>query len=96
MVDDAFLPLRTTRGGGPGAIAGRDGQALAVTGAEVGAVVREAGAVHVRVFNPSDETTQVRIEGRQGWLVDLRGRPRHRSRAPSSSAPGSIATAALA
>ena len=46
-----------------------------MTGAEVSAVRREAGALEVRVFNPADRPTTVAVEGRSGWLVDLRGRP---------------------
>ena len=94
LVDDAFLPLLVTRGGnssGPPA-----GQALAVTGAEVSAVVREAGALHVRVFNPSDAPTTVTFEGRQGWLLDLRGRPLRSFEGSVELAPWQIATAALA
>jgi len=46
-----------------------------VTGAEVSAVVREGDGLVVRVFNPAAEAATVTIEGRRGWLVDLRGRP---------------------
>jgi hypothetical protein len=51
------------------------GSALAVEGAVVSAVVREGDALVVRVFNPTDEMTEVTVVGRRGWLVDLRGRP---------------------
>jgi hypothetical protein len=34
-----------------------------------------SGALEVRVWNPSADERDVRIEGRRGWLVDLRGRP---------------------
>ena len=76
IVDEAFLPLRVTRGGGSAATGPAVGQALGVTGAEVSAITREAGALHVRVFNPSPSATTVAIDGRQGWLLDLRGRPK--------------------
>jgi hypothetical protein len=46
-----------------------------VSGAEVSAVRREGATLVVRVFNPTDATTTVTVEGRSGWLVDLRGRP---------------------
>jgi alpha-mannosidase len=75
VVDDAFLPLQVTRGGGPGATGPLSGQALSVTGAEVSAVVREAGQLVVRVFNPRPVPTTVSIGDDVGWLVDLRGRP---------------------
>ncbi|HKY67827.1 MAG TPA: glycoside hydrolase family 38 C-terminal domain-containing protein, partial [Acidimicrobiales bacterium] len=51
------------------------GSALELAGAVVSAVVREGDGLVVRVFNPADAETTVRIPGRQGWLVDLRGRP---------------------
>ena len=95
VVDDAFLPLRVTRGGGSSATGAPTGQALSVTGAEVSAVVREAGALHVRVFNPRAEATTVAIEGRRGWLLDLRGRPLHAFEGAFELAPWQIATASL-
>ncbi len=30
--------------------------------------------LEVRVFNPTDQATTVRVGNRSGWLVDLRGR----------------------
>jgi mannosylglycerate hydrolase len=73
-VDEAFLPFEVTRSSGGGPLPDT-GTALSVTGAEVSAVRREAGHLVVRVFNPSDQATTVRIDGRRGWLVDLRGGP---------------------
>jgi alpha-mannosidase len=73
LADDAFLPLEVVRaGGGPRAASG---QTLSVTGAEVSSLRRVAGRLELRVFNPTDESTTVTIDGRNGWLVDLRGRP---------------------
>jgi len=93
VVDDAFLPLLvTSAGGGTGAA---DGQALSVSGAEVSAVVRVAGTLHVRVFNPTDAPTTVTIDGRRGWLVDLRGRPVEPFEGTFDLGPHAIATAAL-
>jgi alpha-mannosidase len=51
------------------------GSALTVDGAVVSAVVREGDALVVRLFNPTDEVSEVSLDGRRGWLVDLRGRP---------------------
>jgi alpha-mannosidase len=96
VADDAFLPLLVTRGGGDDAPGAPDGQALSVSGAEVSAVTREAGALHVRVFNPSAEATTVAIEGRHGWLLDLRGRPLEAFEGSFPLGPWQIATAALA
>ncbi|HEY5251513.1 MAG TPA: hypothetical protein VIJ09_07625 [Acidimicrobiales bacterium] len=73
MADDAFLtlePVHAPGGGGRPA----QGSALEIEGAEVSAVRRVAGLLEVRVFNPSDQVTTVRVGSRSGWLVDLRGR----------------------
>lgn len=94
LVDDAHLPLLVTRGNNGAQPAA--GQALSITGAEVSAVVREAGAIHVRVFNPGAAPTQVTIDGRRGWLLDLRGRPIRAFEGTFELAPWQIATAALA
>src|SRR5205823_7272809 len=74
LADDAFLPLEVAvaPGGGSRPPAGT---ALQVHGAEVSAVVRRGGALEMRVFNPTADETTVSLEGRRGWLVDLRGRP---------------------
>lgn len=96
VADDAFLPLMVTRGGGADAPAAPVGQALAVSGAEVSAITREAGALHVRLFNPSPEATTVSIEGHHGWLLDLRGRPLAAFEGRFALGPWQIATAALA
>jgi mannosylglycerate hydrolase len=74
LVDDADLPLRVIGSFGGGE-RGSTGSQLTIDGAEVSAVRREAGALEVRVFNPTDSPTVVAIEDRSGWLVDLRGRP---------------------
>lgn len=71
------------------------GSALGVEGAVVSAVVREGGALTVRVFNPRDEPAEVRIDGRRGWLVDLRGRPVTPFEGSFTLRPSGIATAAL-
>jgi hypothetical protein len=78
---DAFLvPLERARVGA--ASAGTElpaGQALRVDGAQVSAVVREAGALTVRVFNAAPTGSTVTVEHRgapaRGWVVDLLGRP---------------------
>jgi alpha-mannosidase len=73
MADDALLPLDVVHAPGGGSRANR-GSALDIEGAEVSAVRREAGTLEVRVFNPTDRPTTVRVGSRTGWLVDLRGR----------------------
>ncbi len=96
VVDDAFLPLLVTRGGGRRAGGAARGQALSVTGAEVSAITRVAGALHVRVFNPSAHPTTVTVEGRTGWLLDLRGRPLRPFEGSFALRAWEIVTAALA
>jgi hypothetical protein len=71
------------------------GSLLTIGGAEVSAVVRDTGTLTVRVVNPMDETTTVTIDGRRGWLVDLRGRPLEPFEGSFELRPYGIATAAL-
>jgi alpha-mannosidase len=98
MVDDAFVPLQVARPGTAPVGTPSEGQALSVMGAEVSAVLRReaGGPLVVRVFNPTPEATQVRIEGRRGWLVDLRGRPVEPFEGSFPLEPWRIATAILA
>jgi alpha-mannosidase len=94
LVDDAFLPLDVARAPGIGT-APASGVALTVTGAEVSALRREAGRLELRVFNPTAEDTTVVVEGRTGWLVDLRGRPVERFEESTDLGPWRIATIRL-
>jgi alpha-mannosidase len=90
LADEVLVPLRVAGADDPSrgtAAAPRDadtgsvaelpatGSALSIEGAAVSAVVREGDALVVRLFNPTAEPTEVDINGRRGWLVDLRGRP---------------------
>jgi mannosylglycerate hydrolase len=79
--DEFLVPLERARGGGvAGASRPANGQALAVRGAQVSAVVREAGGLAVRIFNASPDRSTAGIERdgapATGWVVDLLGRPR--------------------
>ncbi|MCK4177880.1 glycoside hydrolase family 38 N-terminal domain-containing protein [Aciditerrimonas ferrireducens] len=74
LADDVLVPLEVVTGLGGGTRPAR-GQALAVHGAEVSALRRVHGGLELRVFNPRPAPTEVRLPGRRGWLVDLRGRP---------------------
>ncbi len=74
LVDDAFLPLELVHSPG-GGTRPDTGSMLHVEGAEVSAIRREAGALEVRVFNPTQSETTVGLGSRSGWLIDLRGRP---------------------
>jgi hypothetical protein len=72
LADEVELPLDVVHASGGGSRPQR-GQALAVDGAVVSALRRQAGVLEVRVFNPTDRTTTVRFGDCSGWLVDLRG-----------------------
>jgi Glycosyl hydrolases family 38 N-terminal domain/Alpha mannosidase middle domain len=73
MADDVLVPLAAVGSLGGGERPDR-GSTLTVRGAEVSALVRRAGLLELRVFNPTASATTVEIAGRSGWLVDLRGR----------------------
>jgi hypothetical protein len=73
MADKVLLPLEVVHAPG-GGWRKATGSALEVEGAEVSAVRRVAGVLEVRVFNPTDHQTMVRVPDRSGWLVDLGGR----------------------
>jgi alpha-mannosidase len=93
LVDELLAPLLVTKTGGGQRTA--DGQALDVDGAVVSSLRRVAGRLEVRVFNPSDDITTVVIDGRSGWLVDLRGRALEPFTGSFELGPWRIATAVL-
>jgi mannosylglycerate hydrolase len=99
LADDVLVPLQVVEpseaSGGGDADLPAAGSALAVEGAVVSAVAREGGALTVRVFNPHDEPAEVRIDGRRGSLVDLRGRPVAPFEGSFALRPWGIATAVL-
>ena len=94
LADSVWTPLVTARAGGHGHLPDR-GRRLQVSGAEVSALVRNGGAIEVRVFNPTGVATVVEIPGHTGDLVDLRGRPLGRWSASFPLGPWAIATARL-
>ena len=94
LVDDAFLPLQVGRGRGVGARPAT-GRILDVRGAPVSSLRRHDGRLEVRVFNPGTEPTVVQIDGRSGWLVDLRGAPIESWDGSFPLPPGRLATATL-
>ncbi len=75
LADDVLVPLQVTGSFGGGGGRPERGAELTVESARVSSVRRQAGALEVRVFNPTAVDTTVRLPGRAGWLVDLRGRP---------------------
>ncbi|HYZ99034.1 MAG TPA: hypothetical protein VE575_09815, partial [Acidimicrobiales bacterium] len=96
LADEILVPLRVVDATeAPDADLAATGSALGVTGGEVSAVVREARGLHVRAFNPTDEPATVTIEGRRGWLVDLRGNPQEPFEGSFPLRPWGIATVAL-
>ena len=66
-----------------------------MSGAQVSAITREAGALHVRLFNPGATATTATVEGRRGWVLDLRGRPVRPFEEHVALGPWEIATLAL-
>jgi alpha-mannosidase len=94
VADQAFLPLLVVDAPGGGDRSG-SGQVLEIRGAEVSAVMRDAGSLVARVFNPTDNATTVELPGRHGWLVDLRGRPVAPFEGTFPLGPHAIATARL-
>jgi mannosylglycerate hydrolase len=94
LADDVLLPLEpvASLGGGPRPASGSE---LSVHGAEVSALHRVAGALELRVFNPTAQPTVVSVPGRTGWLVDLRGYPVSPFEGSFELRPFGIATARL-
>ncbi len=95
LADDVLLPLEVTGSFG-GGWREEAGSALDVEGAEVSSVRREGGQLEVRVFNPWDSATTVRVGERSGWLVDLRGSALARFDGAFELRPHGIATVRLA
>ncbi|MEY2453067.1 MAG: 2-O-(6-phospho-alpha-D-mannosyl)-D-glycerate hydrolase [Acidimicrobiaceae bacterium] len=97
LADDVLVPLQVLRAtsGGVDASTATSGQALSVDGAPVSSLRRAAGRLELRVFNPSADTTTVTVDGRRGWLVDLRGRPVEPFEEQFTLGPWRIATAVL-
>ena len=94
MADDVLVPLQVSGSFGGGYRPDR-GTELTVEGAKVSSVRRNAGALEVRVFNPTDDDAVVALPGRTGWLVDLRGRPVASFEGSFPLRPHGIATARL-
>jgi hypothetical protein len=108
LADEVLVPLRVGGIGGSDrgpSVSGttaavpvdlpESGSGLEVAGAVVSSVVREGEGLVVRVFNPTDRETVVRLPGRRGWLVDLRGRPSEPFEGSFPLRAGGIATVAL-
>jgi alpha-mannosidase len=107
LADEMLVPLRVGRAAhdrgpnraGTAATVPVDlpatGSGLEVAGAVVSSVVRQGDGLVVRVFNPADTATVVRVPGRRGWLVDLRGRPVEPFEGSFGLRAGGIATMAL-
>ncbi len=89
--DEFLLPLEVVYSPGGGSRESTQ-SALAIEGAEVSAVRRVGNDLEVRVFNPTDRATTVRVAGRSGQLVDLRGRAISSFRGSFSLRPFGIAT----
>ena len=95
LSDQAWLPLEVARSTGGGDRPDR-GSLLIVAGAQVSALRRVGGALELRLFNPTGEQVDVQVDGRSGWLVDLRGIPLEPFDGGFPLRPWGIATARLA
>ena len=73
LADDAWVELGVAEGAGLGSL-GPFHQALDVRGAEVSSLRRRRGRLELRAYNPRPTPTTLTIAGRQGDVVDLRGR----------------------
>ncbi len=94
LADDILLPIEVlaSLGGGDRPSTGSE---LSISGAEVSAVRRDGRVHEVRVFNPGAAPTTVTIDGRAGWLVDLRGYPERPFEESFELRPFGIATVRL-
>ena len=95
LADDILLPLEVTSSLGGGYRAPY-GSALEVEGAEVSSLRRVAGLLELRVFNVGHEPSRVKLPGRSGWRIDLRGRPLAAFEGSLELGPFEIATLRLA
>jgi hypothetical protein len=94
LADEVWVPLEVVSGAG--LVDGPDrGSALTVGGAEVSALQVVEDRIEIRVFNPRPEPATVVVEGRSGWLVDLRGARQERFEGWFSLRPWGIVTARL-
>jgi hypothetical protein len=94
LSDDAWTPLPVVPGSGSGHLP-QSGSRLRIDGVEVSALHRKDGFLELRVFNPTGRTQVVRMPGRSGSLVDLRGRTVGRFESTFVLEPWAIATARL-
>jgi alpha-mannosidase len=77
--DEFLVPFERARASQRRGTRPDTGQALAVEGAVVSAVVRDPGGLVVRVFNPRSTTVTATVRRNgdpvQGWIVDFLGAP---------------------
>ena len=95
LADDAWVELGVAEGAGLGSM-GPFHQALDVRGAEVSSLRRRRGRLELRAYNPRSTATTLTIAGRQGDVVDLRGRVVAPFAGVLPLAPFGIVTVALA
>ena len=96
LADEVWTPLVPFRSGGHGHLPERGSRLEAdLGGCAVSALRRRAGAVELRVFNPSDAPREVSVPGRAGTLVDLRGRVVGRWDGRFGVGPRAVVTARL-
>jgi alpha-mannosidase len=98
--DELLVPLERTRAVGPGGRNPPDGRTLDVEGAQVSAVLRERGALVVRILNATPAVATARIAlgdaNATGDIIDLRGRVTDTFSGSLELLPFEIATLRLA
>ncbi|MBI2168731.1 MAG: alpha-mannosidase [Actinobacteria bacterium] len=95
VADGVLLPLDRAPALGPAGPRPASGRLLGVEGAVVSSCSRVPGGLTVRVFNPSRSRSTFRIDGADGWVVDLRGAPVDRFDGSADLRPGQILTVLL-
>jgi mannosylglycerate hydrolase len=99
LADDVLLPLEHAPVDASSRRTPAAGAGLTVEGAEVTAVLRDHGALVVRMFRAGDEPGWVSMARNgasvQGWLVDLTGRPLAEVAGGLALGPWQIATVRL-
>ena len=94
LADDAWVDLGVAEGAGLGSM-GPFHQALDVRGAEVSSLRRRQGRLELRAYNARPTATTLTVVGRQGHVVDLRGRALAPFAGTLPLAPFGIVTVAL-
>lgn len=91
LADEVLTPMVHVRAPG-GGDQPDEGRQFEITGAQVSAVFVDAGSLCARVFNPTDHSCVVEAPSREGWIMDLQGRPVERFAQRVTLGPWRLAT----